>query len=100
MITIIRNKTGLSQSQLALYLGISKAMVNMVERGQRELKAEASNKFITCQYERGSIQGENKIWSIRRQNARIKLPDFRRTKKDPKNKMTTAAARNQVSRKK
>ncbi len=58
MITEIRDKTGLSQSQLALYLGVSRGMVNLVERGERELSGEAANKlsFLYLQL----IQNEQK----------------------------------------
>lgn len=45
MITEIRKKTGISQYQLALYLGVSRSLINLVERGDRDLHGLASEKL-------------------------------------------------------
>jgi len=41
----VRNSLGLSQEQLAQKLGVSRTLVAMVERGQREVEAEVVEKL-------------------------------------------------------
>lgn len=55
-ITELRKKTGMSQQDLADYLGISRSLVAMVERGERDLPKEAFHKLQEMNKFIGSIE--------------------------------------------